>query len=335
MNKLSPYERISRGPNEVSDKSTEFMRYDQLDLDVKFFLAQVISGKSHLLCIPDVDLCVAGESRVRGPHKVCSSIERNTIFTVQAGIIITNLLTSRPCLLRPKGLERAIAECTLPFAVCNFGIYDDSNLLLGHANGLVFNRRTRTIERYEPHGFVRPHVRDRNIRNAFLETFPNWSFADVHLNVHRGPQMRADAFNGMCETYSVMFVALRLRNPDAQPVDIYNHFERMNAHELLDGVLGYNARIVDSLRSHKRGSLEFRRRQMALKSLERTLRSEPTMFRAAAADLKQSKSVRVRQKSLQTTRDVSLALRQSYELMTPLNTSKALKPLRDVAAFLR
>jgi len=67
--------------------------------------------------------------------------------------------------------------------------------------------------------------------------------------------MRADAFTGMCVTYSFMYLLVRLLNPDKDPADIQAYMVRGTTQELTDRVKRLNRFALDVLRAHPRGSL--------------------------------------------------------------------------------
>jgi hypothetical protein len=126
-------------------------------------------------------------------------------------------------------------------------MYRDDTLLAGHANGLVFNLRTKTIERYEPMGSDSPRAiaRDEIVKALFRSEFPDWKYESVLYK--RGPQGVTDAYDGLCETYSTMFVLIRLRNLDSTVNEVFEALSKLPPLKLLEYALRLNRSMIRNL----------------------------------------------------------------------------------------
>lgn len=247
------YFRKSQGPFEFGKPDTEYARYDQIDLDVKFLIALLLTREidSRALCVPQIDLCI--DTPV--VHATADKCKRAAALRVRSGILVLDVASREPRIVVPDGFDDAVRACDARFVLVNCGIYPTSDLRRGgHANAILFNTVTHAIERYEPHGFATRHVLHERVKTAFRHRFPDWKWAADEVRIG-GPQDRVDAYDGMCATYTVLFVLLRVERPDASPSDIYAFIQEMTDADILDAVLRLNARIVDTLRTYGRGEL--------------------------------------------------------------------------------
>jgi len=295
----------SLGPREPAGRGSEFAQYDQYDLGIKFLLAMLRASnepaEATALCVPSWRLCVYGDAPRGIPYSsapadaradTCPSSRRDgkthlpLFLDVRAGLYASHLSTGTPSLVVPPDAARvleedcgmrpeaaaAVASAVPRVAIANFGLYEDGDLQYGHANGLVFNARTRTIERYEPQGGdeADAEARDATIERLLRDAFPTWQYASV-LSIlggdggaasgaasgaaRRGPQSTADAFEGMCETYATLFVLVRLRHLSATPAQVYAALAEAPVDELLTAALALNRKMARTLRRTPRGAL--------------------------------------------------------------------------------
>ena len=69
-------------------------------------------------------------------------------------------------------------------------------------------------------------------------------------------QDRADAFTGMCATYTTMFLTMRIMNPASMPSEVYESLDVLDDEALLNTVLRFNKYMIETLRQYGRGHLE-------------------------------------------------------------------------------
>ena len=255
----------SRGPEErVEGEAT---RHDQFDADILTLLALLRASDGplrKLACIPNFRLCIytSGRGEVlmrRSVAQRCPAAPRGyqLKLDVRAGVVVTGAGLSMKLWL-PTRFREELAECRKQgkrFAVANFGLHSDS-MADGHANALVFDLEHRLIERFDPNGrgVFDPH--DTSIERLFLSRLPGWEYVGTRAAAPvRGVQMRADAFQGLCVTYSFMYILLRLLNPDRTPLEINHFMARGSKRDLRQRVLRLNRFMMDTLRAYPRGSL--------------------------------------------------------------------------------
>ena len=245
----------SKGPKE--HQRGEFSYYSQADMDVKFLMALMVDNEdvTKNMCIPKLLSCffqdVNGDVAVRGTTKKCKMHGDE----IPAGIIVLGTMTNTPKLLYPRQLKFKVRRCDEDFVIFNFGVYPQHSYSQGHANGLMINKQTNTIERWESHGSLKLKAYNENIKSVF-ELDP-WlkSFDYVQILSDIGPQDRVDAFEGLCVTYSTIFVIVRLSNPSVSPLDIYNSISMLSDNNLLRYVLRFNKFMIETLKKHPKNTL--------------------------------------------------------------------------------
>lgn len=246
---------LSSGPSEPPEPMSEFQRYDAVDLDVKFLLA-LLKEEHPLLesvCVPEFRMCTFSNSEVRWQSGRCPD---RAVLDVKAGMIVYNGRTSSPEMHIPSELPYFIKDCGARFVACNLGLYAGTDVRVGHSNALLFDTRDRVVERYDPEG-APPNMKhvDHAIRDAFRKALPSYSYTG-NIGDELGPQRWADAYDGLCATYSLMYVLLRVTNPEKTPKRIREMIlEGKGPAKLRNEVLRLNKYVIEVLRRHDRGTL--------------------------------------------------------------------------------
>ena len=257
----------SVGPREKRARGSEMMSYEQSDADMLTLLSLLSDDAIRkIACIPDRRLCVYEGRRsklsIRHSAGKCPSPPpgHRARLQIRGGVIVTDAST-RPKLSLPKQFANSLDKCRQQgkrFAIANFGIYNNQSLAMGHANALVFDLRERVIERFDPAGrhSVRAEMLDVAIESLFHARLPQWTYVGTRAAAPiEGVQSRADAFDGMCVTYSFMYTLLRLLNPSRSSREIQHYMIRGSAADLRRRVKRLNRFMMDTLRGHKRGTL--------------------------------------------------------------------------------
>lgn len=253
-------EQWSKGFHEQVPASTEFKSHDASDLDVKFLLALLKKRhrvSQHVL-IPAWMLCLYDDSTAmytrgkRCPAVSSSNAKRRD--SIRAGIMFTNLDTARPRIIAPSDFEECISGITKRFAVINIGIYGHSWKGLGHANALIIDVKENTIDRYEPAGAAKDSY-DASIARLLKTRLP--SFRYLRYFEHKAGEQRAstDSYEGMCVTFSLLYVLYRLLNPDSSPTLVRQHMAALSDNKLKRQSLQLNRFVADTLREFEEGEL--------------------------------------------------------------------------------
>lgn len=259
-------EQRSKGFHEQVPASTEFKSHDASDLDVKFLLA--LLKKKHRVSqhvvIPDWMLCLYDDSTamyMRG--KRCAAVSSSNAKrrdSIRAGIMFTHLDTARPRIIAPSDFEDYISRITKRFAVINVGIYGHSWKSLGHANALIIDAKEKTIDRYEPAGVAKDPY-DATVSRLMKTVLP--SFRYLRYFEHEAGEQRAstDSYEGMCVTFSLLYVLYRLLNPDSSPTLVRQHMAALSDNKLKRQSLQLNRFVADTLREFEEGELVRKRIQ--------------------------------------------------------------------------
>lgn len=159
-----------------------------------------------------------------------------------------------------------------------------------HANVIIFDTKRKTIERFDPHGgnyysdvklaydpnalestgpkdfkFGNPNGKikssalfnqqmiDYKLKEKFITVLPNYTYYGTNYTTpYLGPQIKADYYDGLCVTWSCMYMVLRLLNPDLSPADITMRMINGTSKELLNRILRFQKFIIRTLSKEKK-----------------------------------------------------------------------------------
>jgi len=167
---------------------------------------------------------------------------------------------TRDELLIPNELIKDLQKCKKRFIYIFFSIVWEQRLS-GHANMLIIDNENKTIERFEPHGHNLSFDRKKQILRGIDSKFDNKLLSYLKLNKYKyispidispkiGVQLKADAYYGMCVTYSLMYLQLRIMNPDVDQKEIVKYLLKKTKAELYDIVLRYSKYIEEKLKEY-------------------------------------------------------------------------------------
>ncbi len=169
----------------------------------------------------------------------------------------------------PKNLTNILQNCSNKrFIYINFIIYWES-FDLTHSNVIIIDNLEKTIERFEPRG--KSDINDpelliaKKIDSKFSSsTLKLLGLSDfIYLSPIKtlpliGPQSIANAYEGMCVTYSLLYLHLRIMNPDINRDIIIKYLISKTSDELLNIILRY-AKYVEIILKRKSNIVKERR----------------------------------------------------------------------------
>lgn len=236
----------SKGRREAAAPHSEYSSHEAGDLDVKFMLTLIRERHdlAKCVCVPDFVFCCElpprHSRRSCAPHRL-----------VRAGVA----LVGRRMYL-PRDLRKIVRSCKQRFVMLNLGLYEaTSNLGHGHANAVLIDVRLKIVERFEPMGAEVDEGSDAHIRRAFEKALPGYEYIGSEHAPAVGPQTVADAHGGLCVTWCIAFVLIRLLNPNRSYRDICNYLAHGPPTQLRRRILRLNRYVVDRLRAYERGTL--------------------------------------------------------------------------------
>ena len=114
-----------------------------------------------------------------------------------------------------------------------------------HANIILFDTKKKTVELFEPHGAYSDDS-TLEIKNAYYKVSKNiHKFVKIYFSDYKyvpptkyepseALQSRIDAFNGLCVTWSILYLHYRILNPDISPKRLTQYIDyNMNTNKLL------------------------------------------------------------------------------------------------------
>jgi hypothetical protein len=131
---------------------------------------------------------------------------------------------------------------------------------IGHANNIIFDIENKIIERFEPHGYGIDWFEQTNNKRIdellaiqFKELLPEWEYKNITTVICIGPQSKegADAFDGMCLSFSSMYIILRLLYPDVEPEELVKNFTDLPPHKLRNKVLRFNKYMINTVKTEE------------------------------------------------------------------------------------
>ena len=150
-------------------------------------------------------------------------------------------------------LINAINKCTSKrFIYIILKIFGEQ---IAHANMIIIDNLKKTIERFEPHGHyfisAKSIDNDKNLDNKFnknllkILNLNDYKYiSPIDISPKMGVQVKADAYEGMCVSYSLIYLQLRLMNPDIDQKIIVNYLKSKETKDIIDIILKY-ARYVE------------------------------------------------------------------------------------------
>ena len=131
----------------------------------------------------------------------------------------------------------------------------------GHANILLIDTINKTIERFEPYGKNLPSDKIKANQQSFDKKFSQKTLDNLNLHDYKyispeifipsvSLQQKADAYNGMCVTYCMIYLQLRIMNPDLDRKVIIKYLLSKSKDEIIDIILRYARYIENTLKEN-------------------------------------------------------------------------------------
>jgi hypothetical protein len=230
---------MSLGPNaEPGDINYLYSNYENINHYMKILIDEI--GFNKIVCMPNFSLKTGDVY-----------IVRNTIeFNI-----------TRDELIIPIDLIKNIEKCKKRFMYINLMIRWNYKLNT-HVNMIIIDFQNKTIERYEPHGKKLSTInkKDKNVSKDIDSKFTFKILSYIGLDNYTyispfdyspviGAQVKADAYDGMCLTYSIMYLQLRIMNPDVDQKDIVKYMIKKSKSEMIDTILKYAKYIEENLKN--------------------------------------------------------------------------------------
>jgi hypothetical protein len=163
-------------------------------------------------------------------------------------------------LVIPNEIINTIQRCqdNKRFIYFNFVIYWSQGNV--HANMVIIDLHKKTIERFEPQGKFYGHV---SYSESDINKKINQALKHIGLNNYKylpptklsppiGLQSIADAYTGMCVTYCLIYLHLRIMNPDVNQKELVNYLIKKKSTKIIEILLRYTSYIEKALKKNKK-----------------------------------------------------------------------------------
>jgi len=216
--------------------------YENINRYIKIFIKDI--KYEDILCIPD-------------------SIIKNRKY-INRNMIVYN--TTFDYLIINEDMSNKINICkSKRFIYILLGIENDYSES-GHSNIIIIDNFKKTIERFEPygHGYITKNSSKiiENIDNKFNSLLKILNLNDykylspIDISPKIGLQIKADFYDGMCSIYSLIYLQLRLMNPDIDQKVIINYLKSKEKINILDIILKYTRYVEKILKENEDFILE-------------------------------------------------------------------------------
>ena len=255
---------------------------------LKLLQKQKTAPINHVACIPNYVLCIdpdtgkVEKSEIdENGNLICRvnptsvSFRRASIELINAPKYYRMTVNESPMeLLIPPNFKSVINNCSddnKTIVICEL-ILNRGNLWepTKHANALVINLFQKTIERFDPYGgnyyipvgnkssdnkklstaYFNSNEIDDYLTKQFNTILPGYKYLGPDVTCpYLGPQIKTDAFKGLCLTWSTMYMILRILNYKLSPEIITKKMITGTKEQLLSKLLRFQKFMIDTVKS--------------------------------------------------------------------------------------
>ena len=132
-----------------------------------------------------------------------------------------------------------------------------------HANIIVIDTKQKTCERFEPHGstfyFNKRSLKENDNVNKIMDNdvmkrleLQDYKYlSPKYLSPFIGVQAKADSYCGMCVTISMMYLHLRILNPDIVQKKLVKFLMKRDKNKLKTMILKYAKHVENTLKNNE------------------------------------------------------------------------------------
>ena len=113
--------------------------------------------------------------------------------------------------------------------------------ITNHSTIAIIDVKQKLIEHFNSSGINK--IYNKIYDKFFKEILPEYKYVKLWEMCPILPQIKVDAFEGMCLTYTMMYLLLRLFNPDSDSQDILNYMITGDKNELISRLLKFHRYI--------------------------------------------------------------------------------------------
>ena len=158
-------------------------------------------------------------------------------------------------------IKKSIIDCEenkkVRFIIILFATIQRGTTSFTHANIIIIDLVKKTFERFEPYGQLNIHFENKidkkfNKEIKYITGLNNFKYiSPTNISPKLGIQSRVDAYCGMCVTISMMYLQLRVLNPDLSQKKIVKFLLNKDKKELKTMILKYARHVERTLKDNK------------------------------------------------------------------------------------
>lgn len=163
-----------------------------------------------------------------------------------------------------SAVKKCLNQTNVRFIFFGFVLINSSSFADTHANMIIVDLYKKTFERFEPYGYgnlrdeKKIDLRLKEKGKEILGLTKNYKYiSPINISPKLGVQSIADAFCGMCVTISMMYLHLRILNPDLSQKKIIKFLVNRDKKKLRIMILRYAKHVEKTLKKNKSLVLDF------------------------------------------------------------------------------
>ena len=134
------------------------------------------------------------------------------------------LIYDKKEIIAPFNFKKSIDNCKKRFVLISCNVQWGINKWTGaHQTILLFDNKNKTVELYDPEFSNLDYIEYDDTMKKFINKIfkKKYEYIGTHYTTHpekkHGPQVSVDEYSGLCTAWSIMYVQLRLLNPNMKP----------------------------------------------------------------------------------------------------------------------
>lgn len=237
-------QEISKGPDaQKTDINYNYQSY--MNIYNYFLLAFLNFRKFKILCVPNF---ILKWNNYATRAAVAYVVKTKQLF------ISNNMINS---------INKCFNQDNVRFIYFSFVLIGSLDDKISHSNIVIIDIFKKTIELFEPHGYYKDDL-SKTVNNfVFKKILKKLNLQKLkylppsYISPKIGIQSKADAYCGMCITVSMMYLHLRILNPDINQKKIVKHLLSYSKPKLKEIILKYARHVEDTLKKNRISVLNF------------------------------------------------------------------------------
>ena len=201
------------------------------------------------LCIPSNKLYYNYKS-----HKFANTLDFDNYSIYHITIFYIYKLDK---IIAPKNFKNSILNCNERFILVSCNIqWGIDNWDGAHQTIILFDNNNKTVELFDPEYDGNDDIKYDTVVESFINSNFDYkynyigSYNTTHPSKNYGPQVSVDAFSGLCVTWSIMYVLLRLSSPDKNPSYIVTKMMDGSKEDRKNNLLKFAKKIKSTIKQN-------------------------------------------------------------------------------------